>query len=133
MSTETRWRQRYANYQKALLQLDEATDLKEYSKLERQGLIQCFEYSVELSWKVLQDLLKARGYDVSGPKPVIRQAFDDGLITDGNEWIKMLDSRNETSHGYDEEIALEISEKIKNIFYPMLDELDKTLAKLKDE
>jgi nucleotidyltransferase substrate binding protein (TIGR01987 family) len=134
MSTDTRWRQRYANFQNALKQLDAAVDMEDdYSDLERQGLIQYFEYTVELAWKVLQDLLGARGYEVKGPKPVIKQAFQDGLISDGDVWINMLDSRNETSHSYDKETALDISNKIITEFYPLLDELDKTLAQLSNE
>jgi nucleotidyltransferase substrate binding protein (TIGR01987 family) len=133
MSTDTRWKQRYANFQKALLQLDKAVDLEDYSDLERQGLIQSFEYTIELAWKTLQDLLEAKGYEDKGPKPVVRQAFQIGLIPDGNAWIEMLDSRNETTHTYDEVIALKVSENIKNKYHPLLDELDKQLAKEKED
>lgn len=134
MSTDTRWRQRYANFQKALLQLDDAVGLEEYSDLERQGLIQCFEYTIELAWKTLQDYLEAKGYvDVKGPKPVVKQAFQIGLLADGDSWIEMLDSRNETTHTYDEATALRISEMIINSFYPLLDELDKQLAREKEK
>ncbi len=51
------------------------------SKLEEEGLIQRFEYTFELAWKCLQDLLAERGYaNVRGPRPVIEQAFQDGII-----------------------------------------------------
>lgn len=51
------------------------------SKLEEEGLIQRFEYTFELAWKCLQDLLAERGYaNVRGPGPVIEQAFQDGII-----------------------------------------------------
>jgi nucleotidyltransferase substrate binding protein (TIGR01987 family) len=109
-------------------QLDSAVGLDEYTNLERQGLIQCFEYTIELAWKTLQDLLEAKGYNVKGPKPVVRQAFQDGYITDGNGWINMLNSRNLTAHGYDENVAIEISVKIKGVFHQLLDDLDKQLA-----
>lgn len=134
MSTETRWRQRYANFQKAMLQLDAAVAKGEYSDLERQGLIQCFEYTIELAWKTLKDLLNANGYEeVKSPQEVVKQAFHDGLLPDGNAWIEMLDSRNETSHTYNEETALKISNNIRNKYYPLLDDLDKQLAKEKEE
>lgn len=134
MSTETRWQQRYKNYQKALLQLEAAVAKNEYSDLERQGLIQCFEYTLELAWKTLQDLLSIKGYDdVKGPKAVIQQAFKDGLLSDGNAWIEMHMSRNETSHTYNEEVALRVSENIRHKYYPLLDELDKQLAEEKEE
>lgn len=134
MSTETRWRQRYANFQKALLQLDKAVDQKKYSDLEREGLIQRFEYTIELAWKTLQDLLGAKGYeDVKGPKPVIRQAFTDGYILDGEAWLEMWDNRILATHTYDEDTALEIAGKIKNTYYFLLDDLDKHLAKETEE
>ena len=118
MSTETRWRQRYANFQKAFLQLDKAVDIDEYSDLEREGLIQRFEYTIELAWKTLQDLLAAKGYeDVKGPKPVIRQAFQDGYLLDGDAWLDMWESRLKSSHTYDEDTAIEIADKIKNSYY----------------
>lgn len=130
MSTETRWRQRYANFQKAFLQLDKAVDIDEYNDLEREGLIQRFEYTIELAWKTLQDLLAAKGYeDVKGPKPVIRQAFQDGYLLDGEAWLDMWESRLKSSHTYDEDTAIEIADKIKNTYYFLLDDLDKKLAK----
>lgn len=133
MSTDTRWRQRYANFQKALLQLDEAVAKEEYSNLERQGLIQCFEYTIELAWKTLQDLITAKGYDEKEPKPVVKRAFQDGLIPDGNAWIEMLDSRNETTHTYNEDTALKVADKIRTKYYPLFNDLDKQLAKEKEE
>jgi nucleotidyltransferase substrate binding protein (TIGR01987 family) len=133
MSTGTRWEQRYANFQKALSQLESAVDLEEYSDLERQGLIQCFEYTIELAWKTLQDLLEVKGYTDKGPNPVIKKAFQIGLIEDGTEWAEMLKSRNETTHTYNEAIALEISQKIKTDYFPLLDQLDKQLEKETEE
>ena len=133
MSIDIRWKQRYSNFQKALVQLANAVEKGEYSDLERQGLIQCFEFTIELAWKTLQDLLDARGYNISGPKPVIKQSFHDGLIIDGTAWVEMLESRNITTHTYNEKVAVEISEKIMGKYYPLLDELDKQLAKEKDD
>lgn len=128
-----RWRQRYSNFKKALLELEEAVDKTEYSKLERQGLIQCFEFTIELAWKTLQDLLNARGYETKGPKPVVKQSFQDGIISDGNAWIEMLESRNKTSNTYNERIALEISENIRFKYYQLLADLEKVLAKEKED
>lgn len=134
MSTDTRWRQRYANFQKALLQLDKAVAMDEYTDLEREGLIQRFEYTIELAWKTLQDLLGSKGYeDVKGPKPVIRQAFKDGYILDGDGWLEMWDGRLLTSHTYDEGTAINLAQKIISKFYYLLDDLDKRLAKETEE
>lgn len=59
----------------------------ELSELEQEGLIQRFEYTHELAWKTLQDLFKEKGYeDAVGPNPVLKRAFSDGFITDGEGW-----------------------------------------------
>jgi len=133
MSTDTRWRQRYVNFQKAMRQLDAAVELEDYTDLEREGLIQRFEYCIELAWKTLQDLLGAKGYDIKGPVPVIKQAFQDGYLLDGDTWLEMWDSRKLTSHTYNEDTAIEIADKIKNEYYFQLDALDKRLAEEKEE
>jgi len=129
MSNDIRWKQRYANFQKALLQLEEAVDMDEYSKLEMQGLIQCFEYTIELAWKTLQDIIHSKGYDeINGPKPVIRQAFKEGYITDDEAWLNMWNDRLKTSHTYDETEAKEIVDKVKETYFQLFDDLDKRLA-----
>ena len=59
---DTRWHQRFDNFRRALLQLQQAVELSEerpLSDLERQGLIQAFEFTHELSWKTLKDFLTA--------------------------------------------------------------------------
>lgn len=64
--------------------------LEHPNKLERQGIIRASELCYELAWKTLQDYLREIGYvDVAGPKPVIRYAFETGVISDGEVWAAM--------------------------------------------
>jgi len=92
--------------------------------LEKLGLIKAFEYTFELGWETLQDLLKEKGYyGIIGPKPVIEQSFQDGYITDGNGWMRMHKSRNLTSHTYDEETAEEIIRNIRYEYFLLLKDL----------
>jgi len=52
--------------------------------MEEQGLIKAFEYTYELAWKTLQDLLNYKGYsNIVGPRPVLEQSFRDGYLHDG--------------------------------------------------
>ncbi|MBF0299396.1 MAG: nucleotidyltransferase substrate binding protein [Oligoflexia bacterium] len=123
-----RWQQHFSNLKKAFSQLEEITSQKNLNKFEEQGLIQCFEYTYELSWKTLQDYLLYKGYsDIAGPRPTIEQSFQDGLITDGEEWMKMLKSRNLTTHTYDETMAKEIIEKIRNKYFILFKDLNSKL------
>lgn len=110
---DIRYLQRFENYKKALSLLEEACTKPPISLLEKDGIIQRFEYTFELAWKVLQDLFLYRWYEgVTGPRPVIEQAFADGIIDDGELWFDMLRSRNETVHTYDEKIVERILWKI---------------------
>jgi len=123
-NTDVRWHQRFINFNKAFGQLERFIREKELNEMEEQGLIKAFEYTYELAWKTLQDLLKEKGYnDVAGPKPVIEQSFQDGYITDGKGWMRMHNSRNLTSHTYDEETAKEIIDNIRNEYFDLLKNL----------
>ena len=107
--TDVRWQQRFSNFRRALAQLAEAVDLskvRELSRLERQGVIQAFEFTHELAWNVLKDYLQDQGNpDIKGSKDATRAAFKVQLITDGEAWMAMIQSRNISSHTYDERTA----------------------------
>ncbi len=118
MEQDIRWLQRYKSYCKACKRILEVTESgknpSELSELEMEGLIQRFEYTFELAWKVMQDLLKYKGYEfVQGPNGTLQEAFRDGLIVDHDGWRRMAKARVTTSHTYNEGDAAEI---VSNIF-----------------
>lgn len=121
MQKDIRWIQRFSNYQKALTQLADAVDLaekRELSKLEKQGLIQSFEYTHELAWKTLKDFIESRGNaEIFGSKDASREAFRLGLIVDGDAWMSMVKSRNLTSHTYDEATTEQIVKLILGTYF----------------
>lgn len=116
--TMTRWQQRLINYEKALLQLAEAVTLsskRALSNLEKQGLIQAFEFTHELAWNVMKDYFINQGNTrITGSRDAVREAFAQGLIDDGETWMEMITSRNKTSHTYNLSVADDIAEKIIN-------------------
>lgn len=127
---DIRWQQRYANFKKTFAKLTEAVANKpeELSELEKEGLIQRFEYTFELAWKTLQDLLRHKGYlDIAGPNPVLKQAFEDSYITNNDGWTNMKKSRELTSHTYNSDLAEEIVDDIIHVYYPLLIELNNKL------
>lgn len=132
---DIRWIQRFSNYSKALVQFKSAVELakqRELSELEKQGLIQAFEYTHELAWKTLKDFLTERGNkDIYGSKDASREAFKYGLINDGEIWMDMIKSRNKTSHTYNEETVIEIVKVILNDYYVEFENLRKKLNELK--
>jgi nucleotidyltransferase substrate binding protein (TIGR01987 family) len=135
---DIRWLQRFDNYRRAMEQLDEAMQLmatRELSRLEKQGVIQGFEYAYELGWDTLKDYLVWQGIvGLVGSRDTIREAFSKGLVEEGKGWMKMLTDRNRTSHTYDEAAAEAILQSIRLQHYPLLKALESTLSrKAEDE
>ncbi len=136
MEQDIRWMQRYDNYHRACKRILEVTESGiepgKLSELEMEGLIQRFEYTFELGWKVLQDLLKYKGYEfMQGPNGTLKKAFEDGLIENHDGWRRMAMARVTTSHTYNEGEAEEVARQIYESFAPLLKELDDKLAKEK--
>ena len=128
---DIRWVQRFANFKKALRQLQKFIDKGELSELEKQGLIKAFENTFELAWNTLKDFLEYKGQaDIYGSRDVIRQAFKFDLIGDGESWMDMFKSRNKTSHTYNEETAQEICRAVQNVYYSLFQQLDLKLDTL---
>lgn len=125
----TRCRQRYSNYDKSLNHLKLTVEKDSLSDIEKAGLIQFFEVSFELSWKVMKDFLTAEGYDVKSPRESIKKAFEYGLVSDGTLWLKALEKRNLASHTYDDQILIELEELITHNYYPMMEEFREVIEK----
>lgn len=125
---ETRWKQRYNNLIKAYRQLESANDrFAELSILEKEGMVQRFEYTFELSWKTLKDYLESRGVQVQFPRDIIKEAFSAGIIHDGEVWMSMLDNRNLMSHTYQEEIFKAVVNNIHSEYFPAITRLTEYL------
>ena len=123
---DIRWQQRFANFQRAFLLLREAmdNDLAQLSQLEKEGIIQRFEYTFELAWKVLKDKMENDGIllDQISPKAVVRQAYSAHYIDDAQTWLNMIGDRNLMSHTYDFRKFEAVIESIANSYLPMLEE-----------
>jgi nucleotidyltransferase substrate binding protein (TIGR01987 family) len=131
---EIRWRQRLENFGNALARLGAACDKTEYSDLERAGLVQMFEFSFELSWKVLKDLLFYEGHDVKSPREVARKGFETEYISeeDCETFLDAISKRNLLSHTYEEAIARQAEDLIKKQYYPLLRRICDTLEIKRD-
>ena len=136
MTHDIRWKQRFNNYLKALQTLDEAfalTQTRPLSKLEQQGLIQSFEFTHELAWNVFKDYLSDQGISgLIGSKDATRSAFKNGLIVQGDDWMRMIADRNLTSHTYDQATAEAIVANVLAKYYPAFKAMAATFAVLFD-
>jgi len=126
-SLDIRWKQRFSNFNKALIQLEDAVNLsqqRDLTRLEKQGIIQAFEFTHELAWNVLKDFLEDQGdQNIRGSKDATRAAFKVSLISDGELWMAMIQSRNISSHTYDEETAESLVKAIINNYFPLFRDL----------
>jgi nucleotidyltransferase substrate binding protein (TIGR01987 family) len=130
---DIRWIQRFSNFAKAFKKLEQAVQKvkSEYATdddgnisddaflddIIKEGVIQRFEYTHELAWKVIRDYFKeVGGVQTIGSKDATREAFAADLISNGDVWMDMIQKRNLTSHTYNEETADEIFELIINTY-----------------
>jgi nucleotidyltransferase substrate binding protein (TIGR01987 family) len=116
----------FTKLEKALSQLKEATSKETLSDLERDGVIQRFEYTIEILWKVSKKVLQDNGITAVAPKEVIKELANIGWINNPKEFLEFIKMRNETSHSYEELTAQKVYEASKR-FVPACEDLVKTL------
>ena len=130
---DIRWKQRFQNFEKSLLLLEGALAIPLPDVYQRAGLIQFFETTFELSWKVMKDYFEAEGFvDVKSPRAVIKKAFETGLIEEGHVWMELLKDRNLTAHTYDEATADKVETLIEEKYHPVIRKLYESLKRLND-
>ena len=131
---DIRWIQRFTNFSKALAQLTKFIEKGELNELEKQGVIQAFEYTYELAWNALKDYLEAQGEtDIHGSRDTFRLAFKRGLIENGEVWMAMVASRILTSQTCNEETAETIAHDGAAIYFQEFKALQSKLESLKGE
>ena len=131
---DIRWQQRFSNYRRALEQLESFFEPPALNEREQQGLIKAFEYTFELAWNTLRDLLRSQGNtDLLGSRDTLREAFRLGLISDGETWMLMIQDRNLTSHTYNRATADMIAEHIASNYLPCFQQLRLRLQRREQE
>jgi nucleotidyltransferase substrate binding protein (TIGR01987 family) len=119
---DIRWQQRLTNFERALRLLREAMahGPEALNQLEKEGVIQRFEYCFELAWKTVKDYMEASGvvFDVVMPRQVIKDAFAAKVLEDGTTWMAMLDHRNLLSHTYNPAVFEQAVDAIHQRYLP---------------
>jgi nucleotidyltransferase substrate binding protein (TIGR01987 family) len=149
MEKDIRWKQRFSNFVKAMDKLKKSIEYIQHNiiivedkpvddedsefvlnEMIKEGLIQRFEYTHELAWKVMKDYAEYQGNtNIGGSRDASREAFQLNLISNGEVWMNMISSRNKTSHTYHEETANEIYTQILKEYYPAFLEFKNTMEK----
>jgi nucleotidyltransferase substrate binding protein (TIGR01987 family) len=132
MNSDTRWKQRFQNFDRALVLLREALERGPgvLSNLEKEGVIQRFEYTFELAWKTIKDFLEEGGLIISPltPRQVLKDAYVAKVLADGQGWIDMLDHRNLLAHTYDFAVFEKAVDAIAARYLPALEDLHEFLV-----
>ena len=116
-----RWEQKLNSYRKALGRLVEVVNVMKVRQLndfEADGLIQRFEFTFELAWKLMKSYADYQGADkeIMGSRDAVRWAFENKLIEDSDVWMEMIKRRNDTSHNYDEDTAADVVVRVKDAY-----------------
>lgn len=123
-------REKLEDFSKALNRLKEALERDQSDDIVLDAVIQRFEFTYELSWKLIKAYMSYSGIaDVKTPRQAFKEAFAAGLIDEGDVWLEMLDDRNLTSHTYDQSTARRVYEKVKNRYYPAMSKLKEAISR----
>ena len=115
---DIRWKQRFANFEKAFHQLEKFIEKGHLNEFEEQGLIKSFDYTYELGWKVMKDIFEYQGErGILGSRDAIKLAFNRDLISDGEVWANMIEDRIKSVHTYDEKMADDLAFKIQSEYF----------------
>ncbi|RFP14559.1 MULTISPECIES: nucleotidyltransferase substrate binding protein [unclassified Duganella] len=130
---DIRWLQRLSNYRRALAQLKKFIDHGDLNELEQQGLIKAFEFTHELAWNVMKDYFHYQGNsNISGSRDATREAFQYNLLSDGETWMGMIKSRNQSAHTYNKETADEIAGLILKHYFVLFTAFERKMTELAD-
>jgi nucleotidyltransferase substrate binding protein (TIGR01987 family) len=112
---------RFEYYEKAIQQLKRCIDKGDLNEFEKLGLIQCFENTFELAWRVMKDYLSLQGIQsIIGSRDAITASFENGLIADEENWINMVDDRILMIQSYINGTEEVIRHKIYTIYFNLL-------------
>ncbi|HEY8272215.1 MAG TPA: nucleotidyltransferase substrate binding protein [Pseudobdellovibrionaceae bacterium] len=132
---DIRWIQRLDNFKSAFKQLSSAVEISQQrslTDLEKQGVIQAFEFTHELAWNVIKDYFEYQGNSsINGSRDATREAFQKNLISQGDIWMEMIKSRNLTSHTYNKKIAEDIVDKVIGLYAPVFKDFELKMDSLK--
>jgi nucleotidyltransferase substrate binding protein (TIGR01987 family) len=108
-----RFEQVKSDFAKALTALEQSA-IEAKSDLEIDGLIQRFEFTYELLWKLLKVYLEHEGILVKTPRECFKEAYRLGLLTNEEKGLKMIDDRNMSVHLYDRTSSRDIFQRVKS-------------------
>ncbi|MDD5944817.1 MAG: HI0074 family nucleotidyltransferase substrate-binding subunit [Clostridia bacterium] len=118
---------KYENFCSALNNLKDIYDYSEpYNNVIITGLTGLYEICFEQAWKAMKEILEMNGVSeaqTGSPRQILKSAYQTGMIKDEQTWLDALVTRNNVTHAYNREIALDIVRQTKEKYYKMFCEL----------
>ena len=115
-----RFEQQRGYYERALARLGEVL-LVDETEIVRDAIIQRFEFTFEMAWKTLFRYLTGQGERVAEKAwAVLPEAFQSQLIEDAEAWDRMRELRNQTSHEYNQQKAIDVVAFVRQQAYPAM-------------
>lgn len=129
----TKLENKYENFGNAVNRLNEANVAYKRNSdndIYQDALIKRFEFTFELAWKTLREFMLDQGYslEILSPKGVISFDWREGIISNEELWLDMLQSRNMSAHDYGRELSADIADKISNRYCKELTALKRYIA-----
>ncbi len=129
-----RWQQRFSNDCRALEQLEMFFQPPALNQSQQHGLIKAIEYTFELAWNKLCDLLRSLDNgELLGSRDTLREAFKLGLILEAETWMLMVQGGNLTSHTYNRSTADAIARHICEDYLACFQQLPTRLEQRRQE
>lgn len=116
------------------MKLEGFIDKTDLNDLEKQGLIQVFEYTYELSWNTIKDYYEYQGESgIQGSRYAFRLAIKREFVKEDQLWMDMIQSRQKTAHTYNEKTANEIAARVINDYFGLFKDLVRSLKAIENE
>ena len=122
---------KFDNFSRALANLESSNVYEPpFEPTIQAGIVSLFQICFEQAWKTLKEMLEYHGLNteqVSSPRKIIKLAYQNRMIADQENWLGLLDTRNELAHTYSEEDSLDAIQRIRDIYVGLFKDLHKEL------
>lgn len=122
---------KYENFKSALENLGDIYNYEEpYGNVEIAGMVGLYEICFEQAWKAMKEILENQGYSegaTGSPRTILKTAYKAGMIDNEELWLDALVARNNVTHAYNADIAMDIINQTKSKYYNMFSKLTQTI------
>jgi nucleotidyltransferase substrate binding protein (TIGR01987 family) len=117
--------QKFENFVNCLQVLKNSNrEMAKSDEIYRTGVIGQFSLTFELSWKVLQEVMRAHAVSEAengSPREILKAGFRFSFLDDESTWLQMLKDRNSAMHIYDEQAFISVLDRVYDSYIKTFD------------